>query len=133
MTETLIPCAERRAEISEIGRKLAGILEIGEDAIAVNFAAHIGASGVPDGFASVTISTAQAAVTSEAVSLVDAIYMARGKLARLAAQRAEEAAKKKAATKSVDQSPKGGDGVAGSIADESAVANGETPETHPLT
>lgn len=71
-----------RAEINAIGTMVAGLRDQGEGMVAISFAAHAGSSDTPAGSISATVTMGGLSATSEAVSLADALALARAKLAR---------------------------------------------------
>lgn len=84
-----------RAEINAIGAMLAGVREKSEGALLVAFGAHGSSTDTPDGHMTATVEAAGYSATGSAVSLHDAIHIARYKLAADAKARAEKTAKDK--------------------------------------
>ncbi len=78
-----------RAEVNAIGTMLASLLHADESTVAVAFAAHAPCTDTRGGSVSATVSADGFSATSEAVSLDDALHLARAKLAREAAARAK--------------------------------------------
>jgi hypothetical protein len=80
-----------RALINAAGAALQAIRLDGEHDLIVSFGAHAPSADCPtNGSVSVTIKRGSDEATSEAVSLDDAIHLARGKLDRIAAKREAE-------------------------------------------
>ncbi len=86
-----------RAEVNAIGTMLAGVREKHEGALIVSFAACAPSHDTPGGHMEATVEAAGHSETGRAVSLFDAITIARHKLAAGAKVRAEKAAKEKEA------------------------------------
>jgi hypothetical protein len=70
------------AEINAIGVMLAGLRDATEGVVAIGFAAHDGDHDTPEGSISATVTASGITCTSSAVSLADALLIARGKLRR---------------------------------------------------
>lgn len=76
-----------RAEINAIGTMLASLRHADESTVAVAFAAHAPCTDTRGGSVSATVTKDGHSATSEAVSLDDALRLARAKLDREAAAR----------------------------------------------
>jgi hypothetical protein len=87
--------AKRRAEVNAIGNLLASLRAAEEHAVSVTFSALAPSADCRDGSVSVTIRTAKDVETAEAVRLIDALWMARARIAASEKKRAEELAKAK--------------------------------------
>lgn len=88
--------AEQRRVVNELGRMLAELRAKEEAAVAVTYAAHAGTTDCPNGYVSVRIEMEKESATSEAVNLIDALWMARAKVRALVAKRKAEEAEAKA-------------------------------------
>lgn len=91
--------AIRRAEINAIGKLLSGIREGGEDAVRICFSALSPSADCSLGSMSVTIEAGKDHATSEALNLVDALFLARAKVLEVRARREKAEAEAKAAAK----------------------------------
>lgn len=83
------------AEVNAIGVMLASLRHADEATVAVSFAAHAGSYETPEGSFSATVTAGGHSANSEGLNLNSALYLARGKLRREAAARAEKARKEK--------------------------------------
>lgn len=89
---------EERMSANEIGQLLQSLRADDEDGLIVVFGAHAPSVDCRNGHVSVTIEAGPERETSEAVSLADAIMMARAKVKAAAEKRRKDAEKAKADT-----------------------------------
>lgn len=82
---------------NSLGRMLQALRMDDEGDLIVSFGAHGPSYDCRNGHVSATIRRGKDEATSEAVSLIDALYLARAKLNDMAAKREKEAAKNKPA------------------------------------